>query len=211
MREVLDGQSDDRLVGKPYFDDFEKYFWDIGQPGFWKLERLQTFQEPRSESWLAYARGDWEESLRLHEARRPSIVEYYRKIADHGFQTRRVRVVEKPLTPYLQWEFQLLRIRDQLGGKVRVVSAEQVARFETDGPLPEINVLGAEVMYRLCYDENGSQEGGIRFTDPDLIAHWRKFIQDLYSVGEDLEEFFQREVATLEPPRRVADASRSAS
>ena len=210
MREVLDGQSGDLLVGKPYFDDFEKHFWDIGELGFWKLERLQTFQEPRSESWLAFARGDWDESLRLHEARSPSIAEYYRKTAEHGFAVRRVRVVETPLTPYLQWEFQLLRIRDQLGGKTRVVSAEQVARFENDGPLPEITVLGARAMYRLLYDDNGLQEGGVRFTDPDLIARWRGFIQDLYSAGEELEEFFQREVAPLEPPRRVADASRSA-
>jgi hypothetical protein len=208
MLEVLDGQSGDRLADKAYRDDFERYFWDIGEPGFWKLERQQTFQEPWSESWLAFARGEWEESLRLHEARRPSIANYYQKVAERGFAARRVRVVEKPLTPYLQWEFQLLRIRNELGAKVRVVGSEQVARFETEGLLPELNVLGATVMYRLLYDENDIQ--GVRFTDANLIAHWREFIQDLYSVGEDLESFFQREVAPLEPPRRVADVSRSA-
>ncbi|WP_431894775.1 hypothetical protein [Micromonospora haikouensis] len=34
-------------------------------PGFWKLERQQTFKEPGDEGWRAFADGRWEESLRI--------------------------------------------------------------------------------------------------------------------------------------------------
>lgn len=201
MRDLLDGASGERLVGDAYGETLNKDFWEVGEPGFWKLERLQTFQEPYSESWTAFIKGDWEEALLLHEARRPSLEDTCRKIAEHGFNTWWVRVAEKPITPYLQWEFHLLRLRNQCGDNVRVISLDQIERFEESGRVPEIITLGTEVMYEIMYDENRLPEGGIRFVNRDLIVRCQKFIQDLYSVGEDLEIFFEREVAVLEPPR----------
>jgi hypothetical protein len=200
MRDLLDGRSGDRLLGKSYLDDFDRNFWNIGASGFWKLERRQTFQEPHSESWLAFARGGWDEALRLHEARRPSLVEYYARIAARGFTMRRVRVVRIPITPYLQWESHLLRMRHALGGRVRVVTPEQVAPWEASGPLPEITVLGDGVMYEVLYDLDGCQYGAVRYTDPDLIAQVRAVIVGLDLVGEDFGAVFDREIATLPPP-----------
>ena len=202
MRELLNEVSGDRLEGEHYLRQFDKDFWDIGKPGFWKLERIQTFREPRSESWVAFDKGDWSEALRLIEARRPQLEEQSQKIADHGFGTRWVRVVEKPITSYLQWEFYAYMLRVQCGDRIRVATADQVARFEQEGRLPEIITLGSEVMYELVYDESGLQEGGIRFTDRELIARWQAFIRDLYAIGEEAESYFQREVANLEPPSR---------
>lgn len=201
MRDLLDGASGERLVGDAYGEAFNKDFWGVGEPGFWKLERLQKFQEPYSESWAAFIKDDWEEALRLHETRRSSLEDTCRKIADHGFSTWWVRVVEKPISPYLQWELHLLRLRSQCGDNVRVVGLDQIERFEKNGHLPEIVTMGTEVMYELMYDENGLPEGGIRFVKRDLIVRCQKFIQDLYSVGDGLESFFEREVAVLEPPR----------
>ena len=60
----------------------------------------------------------------------------------------RGRVVEEPITAYLQWELHALRIRDQCGGSLRIVGPDQVAEFEHDASLPEIYTLGATVMYR---------------------------------------------------------------
>lgn len=201
MRELLDGASGQRLVGDAYLEQFNQDFWEIEEPGFWKLERRQTFRQPRSESWVAFDKGDWEKALRLLEERRPSLEKNYRKIADHHFDTWWVRVAEKPITSYLQWEFHSYQLRAQLGANMRVVGADQVGQFEQDGPLPEIITLGTDVMYELVYDESGLQEGGTRFTDRELIAHWQRFIRDLYAAGEDVRDYFHREVANLEPPR----------
>ncbi|MFC4080043.1 DUF6879 family protein [Amycolatopsis samaneae] len=188
------------MVGDIYHEEFGKDLWRTGAPGLWKLERRQTFQEPYSESWTAFRNGDWEEALRLHEARRASLQDTYRKIVEHGFSTWWVRVVEKPITPYLQWELHLLRLRNQCGDHVRAVRPEQVEWFERDGPLPEVVTLGTDVMYEIVYDENGLPQGGVRFTDQARVVRTQERIQELFTAGEDMETFFEREVAGLAPP-----------
>lgn len=120
---------------KDYYADFEKYFWHCGDLGFWKLERQQTFKEPGYDSWEAFWRGDWDESLRLLETGRADMAEYHRRVEQNGFAARRARVVEEPLSDYMQWELHALRIRDQCGGPIHVTGAERVAQYEQDGPL----------------------------------------------------------------------------
>jgi hypothetical protein len=200
MAELLRGGSGEWLAGDAYQDDFGRAFWQVTEPGFWKLERLQSFQEPGNESWLAFINGDWAESLRLAERQRPALADYYRKIAESDFTTWRVRVVERPITPYVQWELNSLRIWAEYGERIRVVSAEQIASAEENGRLPELVTLGTEVMYQVRYDHTGLPEGGIRYVDRELIGRCQRFIADLYSVGEELDSFFEREVAALPPP-----------
>jgi hypothetical protein len=200
MPDLLDGSPGELLSAEAYAEDFTVDFWRTGAAGFWKLERRQTFQEPASASWQAFIRGDWDEAVRLHHARRAELDSYYRRISESGFSTRRVRVVEKPVSAYLRWEFELLRLRADYGGATRVVWSGEVEPFEAAGLLPEIVVLGDEVMYQVLYDEDGRHEGGIRFTDTDLILRCRQVIEELYSAGEDIRDFFDRELAALGPP-----------
>lgn len=200
MPSVLDGAVGERLELADYYADFEKHFWHSAGPGFWKLERQQTFKEPGYDSWEAFARGDWAEALRLLEADRADMAEYHRRITRHGFTARRVRVVEKPLSAYMQWELHALRIRDECGGPTRVLTADQVTRFEDTGPLPEIYTLGAQVMYEAVYDDRGVLESARKFTDPRLIAHCQRFIKSLYDTGQPLTPWFDTHVAPLPPP-----------
>jgi hypothetical protein len=200
MRDLLDGATGERMELDAYYADFEKNFWSITELGFWKLERQQYFREPGYDSWEAFEKGDWDESLRLLEVGRADMVDYHRRIEEHGFVARRVRVVEEPIIPYLQWELYALRVRDQSGGGVRIVGPGQVAPFENGSALPEIYTLGSTVMYQAMYDDAGVLESARRFTDRDLIVRCQRFIQDLYEAGEPLEQFFTSHVATLPPP-----------
>src|SRR5882757_11452203 len=99
MHDLLQFSSGQRLSLNDYWDDFEKNFWTIREPGFWKLERQQVFQEPDDDSWVAFAEGRWDEAMRLIEGQRKAFAAYYQRIAECGFYTRRVRVVEKPISP----------------------------------------------------------------------------------------------------------------
>ncbi len=192
MRELLAAARGERLPLQEYQADFQRHFWRIGAAGFWKLERQQTFAEPRSPSWQAFARGEWDEAMRRLEDQRSDIADYYRRIAESGFGTARVRVVAQPLTPYLRWELQLLRLRSEYGAGMRVVREDQVERFEETGPLPEVCALGDEVVYEVRYDSDGALAGGIRHRDPELIARCRRFIRNLYECGEELAAFTDR-------------------
>lgn len=196
----------ERLPLDSYIEDFNQHFWNIREEGFWKLERQQTFQEPGVESWEAFARGDWDESLRLLSQQRDHYTRYLNEIAEHGFRLHRVRVVEEPVTPYLQWELHLLHLKAQCGERTRVVGPDSVQALENGSPLPEVIVLGFSVMYEIVYDEQGILRGGVRCADRDVIDAWRGFISELHASGEDLTSYFPRSVAPLGPPSVPAAA-----
>jgi hypothetical protein len=200
MSDLLGGAPGERMDLDSYYADFERHFWSITDPGFWKLERQQVFKEPGYDSWEAFARGDWDDSMRLLETGRADLETEYRKIADHGFVTGRARIVEEPISAYLQWELTALRIRDECGGPVHIVRPDQAARFESNGPLPEINVLGTNVMYEIVYDDEGVIDHAVRHVDRDLISRCQRLVAELFEVGEPLKQYFERKVAPLPPP-----------
>ncbi|MFG2947567.1 DUF6879 family protein [Streptomyces adustus] len=193
-----------RLGLDDYLEDFDRYFWRSGPEGFWKLERQQSFLEPGVASWEAFRRGRWDESLALLEGQRGHYEEYFRRIAGSGFTLHRVRCVEEPISPYLQWELHLLHLKAQYGENTRVLNGEGIRRYEAEHTLSEIVVLGSLVMYEVVYDDEGKLVGGIRFSDPHDISRCRQTIQEMHRSGEPLGDFFSRHVARLPPPT-VAD------
>ncbi|RKN04847.1 DUF6879 family protein [Streptomyces radicis] len=200
MPSLLDGATGELMPLDAYYADFEAHFWHSADLGFWKMERQQTFQEPGYDSWEAFARGDWEESLRLLEAGRPDMAEYHRKAERRGFVPRRIRVVQEPLSAYMWWELHALRIREECGGPVHVIDVDKVAEYEVDGPLPEIYTLGSRVMYEAVYDARGVLEAARKYVDPDLIVRCQAFIEELFRAGEPLSGWFDQHVAHLPPP-----------
>ncbi|MFJ6571937.1 DUF6879 family protein [Streptomyces sp. NPDC091292] len=189
-----------RLGLDDYAEDFDRYFWHSGPEGFWKLERQQNFREPGVESWEAFRRGHWDESLALIEGRRGHYEEYFRRIAGCGFALHRVRCVEEPISPYLQWELHLLHLKAQYGEDTRVLSGDAIRAHEEQHTLPEIVILGSSVMYEVLYDDEGKLAGGIRFDDPHDISRCRQAIQEMHRSGEPLDDFFSGHVARLPPP-----------
>lgn len=198
MRDFLEASSGEKLDLETYRSDFKKHFWAIKENDFWKLERQQTFQEPGDDSWEAFSAGNWKKAVQLLEERRDALQDYYRQIAQAGFRTWRVRVVEEPITPYLRWELRLLRLRHEYGGYVRIVGPDAVQELESEVQIPEIVVLGSSVMYEALYDEHGILAGGTRYTDHTLIESCRKIISGLYAIGEDVDIFSDRKNAMLE-------------
>jgi len=167
---------------------------------FDKLERLQHFRQPEDASWRAFAAGHWEESLELSERNRPEVVAEFAEDARLGYNSYRVRVVEFPIAPYLQWEMYRFTIRVECGENLRVVGPDALARFEKSSIVPELIFMGSLAMYEVLYDETGVLAGGRRFTDPSLISGCRAEVQALYEEGEDFRTFFEREIAPLPPP-----------
>jgi hypothetical protein len=197
MPRPLDGAIGERIDLPVYYADFEVNFSRARE--FWKLERGQEFAEPGDASWEAFDRGDWDEAMRLLEGRRADLVKYHEEIASAGTSTGRIRIVTLPLTPYLQWELNLLKIRDETGGPIRILLDSQVAGLEDEGPLPEIYTMDTAVMYEAVYDGHGVLECALRYTDTALVGRCRDFISGLYRRGEPIGDFFRREVAYLLP------------
>jgi hypothetical protein len=200
MHELLGTASGEELALEDYLEDYDQRFWRIEEHGFWKLERQQTFQEPGFGSWEAFVAGDWPEALRLIEAERAGFEEYFDRLAKQHITFRRVRVVQEPISPYLQWELHVLRLREQCGEQIRIIGADEIAAFESNGRLPELITLGSDTLYEISYSEQGIVEGAARFTDRETITTCRQFIERLYAEGQELGHYFQDAVAELDPP-----------
>ncbi|GIH98526.1 DUF6879 family protein [Planobispora takensis] len=183
------------LDAAAYLDDFWPRFQRIGDEPFWKLERAQHFREPDVPSWTAMVEGDWDRSLVLVEEMRAGIA------PGSGPELRRLRIVEQPVTPYLQWEMQILRIRAEEGERIRTLPAKAVAHLETVVELPEVVLLGSLTMYEVLYDATGTLSGARRIDDPVLLSDCRAELAQLYDQGEDLLGYFEREIAPLSPPK----------
>lgn len=111
-----------------------------------------------------------------------------------------MRVVQEPLTPYLQWELHALRVQEECGHPIRVIQAEDLGPWERFQLLPEVVVLGGRTLYEVVYTESGVLDGGIRFTDSDLAKRWESFIKDLFVAGEDVISYTDRRVVELPAP-----------
>jgi hypothetical protein len=202
MRDLLDRSKGNRLDLNSYTADFDGRFWDIGGEGFWKLECLQNYQETGFPSWEAFLTGDWAGALRLIEELRPDFEQYYNQAAAAGFGLHRVRVLERPVSAYAQWELEVLRVRSQCGEDSVVLvdgdRTQQAGQPLTD--LPDVVVLGTEAAYQVHYTEDGLPDGATLFTEPEVVEGARAFIQRLYRSGERLEAFYAREIADLGAP-----------
>ncbi|WP_103956152.1 DUF6879 family protein [Nonomuraea solani] len=182
------------LSADEYLDDFWPNFRNIDEV-FWKLERIQSFREAGQASWVAMMAGDWERSLKLIDDERGGAYER------GSFVRRRIRVVEEPITPYLQWEMHVLALRVADAEQVRVLDAGEVAELEVGRRLPELVVLGTSVMYEVTYDAAGTHSGARRIDDRDVIAACRGELDKLFSVGEDFRTYYEREIVPLPAPR----------
>lgn len=206
MPRPLDGAVGERLELSAYYADIADN--RARSKEFWKLERGQVYAEPNSESWRAFDRGNWEESLRLGEERRAELVESRHRDAARGMTSRRIRIVSLPPSAYLQWELYFLKIRDEAGHPINVLLDGEVADLEDHGPLPDLNLLDSGVIYQVIYDGNGVIDHAVRYSDEALVKRCRGFIADLFGRGEPIGEFFKREVAHLPPPRPARKAVR---
>lgn len=187
------------LDAQGYLDDFWKHA-DQARGGFWKIERRQDFQEPEEPSWAAMMAGDWDRALNLIAEMR--VIAERQTVSDDARASRRIRVVEPPFCPYLQWEMHVLKVRAEIGAQeIRVLDASRVRTLEADHQLPEIVILGEAVLYEVLYDPNGLHYGGRRIDSRNVIAACRREAAALYDQGEDLLPFFEREIAVLPPPR----------
>jgi hypothetical protein len=197
---ALPAELGERLTRETYKRDFRTLDAGIGDGASWKLERGQHFEETNNPSRDALRRGDWQEALRLIEEQRDATRAAVAEDERRGYVFHRLRIIEEPLTPYVQWELHSLRLRAEYGKQVRVLPADAIASAEAREPLPELTLLGGHTLFRVLYTDAGVPNGAVRYTDPDVVSGWLSFISEGYAAAEDLASYFHRVVAPLPPP-----------
>lgn len=196
---TLDAEQGELLSLPDYRQDFRARRALIRNGDSWKLEAGQHFEEssPRRE---ALRRGDWALALRLFESQRDSVREAVERDAANGHTFHRLRVVEHPLTPYMQWELHWLHLRAECGYPTRVLPADDIGGTPHGLSLPEVVILDEKTLYRVLYTDAGITHGAVRFTDPEIVTSWVAWIRQAYGAAEDIRTYFARAVAPLPPP-----------
>ncbi|MEV5896646.1 DUF6879 family protein [Nonomuraea fuscirosea] len=186
------------LSADEYLDDFWPNFRMIDDV-FWKLERVQSFREPNEPSWVAMLEGDWDRSMKLVDGRSGVAGEGEGRV--ERFSRRRIRIVEQPVTPYVQWEMHVLALREAGAEQVRVLHAGEVAEQEVGRRLPELVVLGTVAMYEVTYDASGRHSGARRIDDREVIAACRGELDKMFAAGEEFRAYYEREIVPLPAPQ----------
>lgn len=198
----------DRLAQLPGTElDFPAYSADFDREYatltgvLWKLERHQTFREPGDPSWEAFMAGDWARAMELNEAERPAAAAQVAAERARGVETRRVRVVDDPPSPYVQWEMRYLRLLAEAGDEPRVLPSAEVREWESRyGDLPEVLVFAGRLVYLLRYDGAGEPAGCRRIDEPGAVRGTAEEVAGLYERAEPLLAYVEREIDPLPPP-----------
>jgi hypothetical protein len=186
------------LDAQGYLSDFWAHH-ERSEGAFWKLERRQSFREPDEPGWVAMNNGDWQGALAAVEKQRSATESGDATVS--GRESRRLRIVERPISPYLQWELHVLQVRAEAGLQdIRILDASQVSDLEAEGQLPELVFLGTDVLYEVLYDSDGTHVGGRRHDDPAVIRTCLRQLMELHGAGERLLTYFEREIAPLPAP-----------
>ncbi|MEV0805337.1 DUF6879 family protein [Micromonospora sp. NPDC050200] len=200
MRDLLRAVSRQRLSLAEYDADFYAAVESVDGL-ILKTERIQTFREPGSPSWEAFAAGRWDEALRIAAEPNPELVRFFARLADLGSGLQRLRIVELPLTPYLIWELHFLRYRADAGERIRVLDAGLVAGLEAEhGTVPELLLVGRQAVYEVIYDPSGTPVGADKVVDRVAVEGCRAQVTALLEKAEPFESFFRREVDGIRPP-----------
>lgn len=199
MFDSFPGAVSERMDRSTYHADFRRV-QESGIRHLNKLERGQNFKERGFSSWEAFAAGEWDRALSLVEEKRDAYARQFREAARRNILRRRLRVVELPVTPYVQWELFVLRLRVELGDNIKVLDARKISDIEKHRPVPEVVILGDTAMYEVLYDDDGNANGANRFSDRSLIRETSAGFDALYERGDDFHDFFDREIAPLPPP-----------
>jgi hypothetical protein len=193
MRDLLRVASGQRLSLSDYEADFYATVESVDGP-ILKTERRQTFREPGSPSWEAFAAGRWDEALRIAAEPNPELKRFFDRLAELGSGLHRLRVVTMPLTPYLIWELNFLRFRAEAGELIRVLTTttDAIGKHEREqGTVPELMVVGSRAVYEL---------GADKFVDRAVVNGCRERVASLLAEAEPFDSFFSREVDGLRPP-----------
>ncbi len=175
-------------------DEFSAAFasaWSRIESRFLKLECWQAYQESdTNESQAVYNRGDTETTQHLlrreADADRPLYVDVQRR----GIKYARVRLVQEPLTAYLDYELLSYRIRADLGERIEVVVCEAGQRLPDE---QHFDFLLFDRHTALIHDygtaEVGCQTGGWVTHQPDVIASLETIVTALRRQAVPLHQY----------------------
>jgi hypothetical protein len=173
-------------------DEFSAKFheaWSALTFRFLKLECRQTYREiETNESQVAYESGDVQRArdlLRLEaEADRP----LYEDIAKQGIDYARIRLIQEPLSPYLQYELISYEIRQTMGENIEVVRLPSGLTLPNDEYF-DFLLFDRHTALIHDYGESGSQSGGWMTNHTETIDALERTALELRKTAISIDQY----------------------
>ncbi|HEY3489580.1 MAG TPA: hypothetical protein VGK27_05590 [Candidatus Deferrimicrobiaceae bacterium] len=151
------------------FDDAFSKFWSALSIQFFKFERLQSYYEPDDPSYQAFQQKDMDSAIQHLENRIEALHLFYEQAARKNVSIIRMRAVEKPLSEYLNYEFESYRISSKYGERILVVDLTNIDHSSDLYIASDFLMFDAKTVLVHNYDKNGQSNGGWLIDDLDDV------------------------------------------
>ncbi len=161
-------------------------FWDDMKTEWFKLEVLQDYaaedEGPSLQKWLA---GDQKASLELMKIdEEPDFTADCHKKQAKGVKMTRIHLIERPLTPYMQWEIEFYkRFSVPLRGE-RVYLAEKSKTAGLDLPSGDLMIFDRRRAVLNKYNAHGLCIARDYFDESDDISKYIALIEPLMAIAK---------------------------
>jgi hypothetical protein len=168
--------------------------WSRLEWRFLKLECWQAYQElEASESQAAYQQGDIHAARELLQQEAKGDRPLYEDVKRRNIEYARVRLLQEPLSPYLEYELLSYRIRADLGENIEVVTCEPALRLPDEHHFDFLLFdRRTALIHDYGTDEIGRQTGGWLTREPQIIARLEEIAATLRLQAVPLREYLTK-------------------
>jgi hypothetical protein len=153
------------------------------------LECWQTYVEAEAnQSQEAYNRGDVSKARELLQQEAEADQPLYEEVKWRGINYARIRLVQEPLTPYLEYELMSYQIRATMGEHIEVVRCDTTLRLPNEDYF-DFLLFDQHTALIHDYGELGRQAGGWLSEDGGVIARLETTALALRQTAISLVQF----------------------
>jgi hypothetical protein len=154
-----------------------------------KLERIQSYQEPDNASYIEFSLGNIEHAVKLLPDVRAIQAEHYTDLFRRGLQFIRVRAVEFPLSKYLEWEFKGYPINAKYGETILIadITSEPISSALRESS--DFMLFDSFAILIHDYNAEGILSGGWLCEDKNLIMDYQELADIFISKSVPLAVF----------------------
>ncbi|MFD8527570.1 DUF6879 family protein [Streptosporangium canum] len=173
-------------------DEFGACFleaWSRTESRFLKLECWQSYREREvTTSQAAHERGDVQEARRLLRQESETERSLYEDVERKGIDYARIRLIQEPLTPYLDYELIAYRIRAEMGEAIEIVRCAPSMRLPDEEHF-DFLLFDRHTALIHDYGDIGLQSGGWMTQDLGVITSLENKAIALRRRAVPFEEF----------------------
>lgn len=168
--------SDTYISVEDFGATFRELFAETKQE-FFKVERLQEYQEPENPSFVAYMMGNIEEATALLVEGLSSSADFFRQTAERNLLYTRVRLAELPLSQYLKWEFMSYQVSARYGERILVNDISNLPEQSSLKSGGDYVMFDNRIVLRHNYNSSGLLEGAWLIERKEDVEKYKAFGQ----------------------------------